>query len=95
MSFIDCGHGNEIEGSKVEDPVRDSWKNYTNANACLDKDGFDYGIYSQAVNLTTENSIITRYVYALFWGFQVLLLLIPSLASIISNNDIISYCILI
>ncbi|ONI09486.1 hypothetical protein PRUPE_5G240800 [Prunus persica] len=70
MSFIDCGHGNEIEGSKVEDPVRDSWKNYTNANACLDKDGFDYGIYSQAVNLTTENSIITRYVYALFWGFQ-------------------------
>ncbi|BBH04228.1 cyclic nucleotide-binding transporter 1 [Prunus dulcis] len=70
MSFIDCGHGNEIEGSKVEDPVRDSWKNYTNASACLDKDGFDYGIYSQAVNLTTENSVITRYVYALFWGFQ-------------------------
>ncbi|KAH0976109.1 hypothetical protein GBA52_018008 [Prunus armeniaca] len=70
MSFVDCGHGNEIAGSKVEDPVRDSWKNYTNANACLDKDGFDYGIYSPAVNLTTENSVITRYVYALFWGFQ-------------------------
>lgn len=95
MSFIDCGHGNEIGGSKVDDPVRDRWKNSVNAADCLDKDSFDYGIYSQAVNLTTENSVITRYVYALFWGFQVLLLLIPSLACIISNNYIISYCILI
>lgn len=93
MSFIDCGHGNEIEDSQVDDPLRDSWKNNVNASACFNQNGFDYGIYNQAVNLTTENSIMTRYVYALFWGFQVLLLLLPSLASIISNYYIISSCI--
>lgn len=74
MSFIDCGHGDDAEGSKGNDEVRNTWKTNVNATACFNQQGgFPYGIYAQAVNLTTENSVITRYVYSLFWGFQVLL----------------------
>lgn len=69
LEYIDCGHGNEA-GSQIQDPQRDSWKNNENATACFAKEGFNYGIYLQAVNLTTENNIITRYTYSLFWGFQ-------------------------
>lgn len=72
LEYIDCGHGNEA-GSQIQDPQRDSWKNNENATACFAKEGFNYGIYLQAVNLTTENNIITRYTYSLFWGFQVFL----------------------
>lgn len=46
------------------------------------KDGFSYGIYEQAVNLTTKHSIITRYTYSLFWGFQVFLLFISTIFAI-------------
>lgn len=73
MSFIDCGHGNDAEGSTGNDGLRNTWKTNENATACFNQDGFQYGIYVQAVSLTTENSVITRYVYALFWGFQVFL----------------------
>ncbi|XP_050377007.1 probable cyclic nucleotide-gated ion channel 20, chloroplastic isoform X2 [Argentina anserina] len=70
MSFIDCGHGSDDEDSKGNNILRDTWKNNSFAGACFYQNGFDYGIYAEAVNLTTENSVITRYVYALFWGFQ-------------------------
>ncbi|XP_007010887.2 PREDICTED: probable cyclic nucleotide-gated ion channel 20, chloroplastic isoform X3 [Theobroma cacao] len=63
--FIDCGYGHT--SNRTELP---SWKNNANASACFSEDGFPYGIYIQTVNLTTERSIITRYVYSLFWGFQ-------------------------
>ncbi|CAI0472776.1 unnamed protein product [Linum tenue] len=54
------------------------WKNWisdVNATACFTTiggggGGFSYGIFAQAVNLTTEDSFITRYIYSLFWGFQ-------------------------
>ncbi|XP_038893876.1 probable cyclic nucleotide-gated ion channel 20, chloroplastic isoform X1 [Benincasa hispida] len=69
LEYIDCGHGDEA-GSLIPNSQRDSWINNENASACFAKEGFDYGIYLQAVNLTTENSIITRYTYSLFWGFQ-------------------------
>lgn len=72
LEYIDCGHGYEDE-SQNELPLRKAWKENPNATACFAKEGFDYGIYLQAVNLTTENSIITRYTYSLFWGFQVFL----------------------
>lgn len=49
----------------------DAWKINENATACFGKDGFDFGIYQTVVNLTTHKSILTRYVYSLFWGFQV------------------------
>lgn len=73
MEFIDCGHGYDFTGFS-SNPNWEKWKKNKNASACLTPDGFDYGIYIQAVNLTTEGSIITRYTYSLFWGFQVLLL---------------------
>nr|GMC74275.1 probable cyclic nucleotide-gated ion channel 20, chloroplastic [Ipomoea batatas] len=69
--FIDCGHSY----STREFSNYPSWSNWTrnvNATACFDKDYKDgyYGIYGQAINLTTKHSIVTRYVYSLFWGFQ-------------------------
>ncbi|KAJ9145631.1 hypothetical protein P3X46_027993 [Hevea brasiliensis] len=69
MNFIDCGHGNELVkfGSYKN---WSSWEENENATACFTEDGFSYGIYLQAVNLTTKHSIVTRYVYSLFWGFQ-------------------------
>ncbi|KAL5545151.1 hypothetical protein UlMin_008935 [Ulmus minor] len=65
--FIDCGHG------EISDGVgRKSWTENENATACLKStdDGFPYGIYAKAVQLTTKDSVITRYIYSLFWGFQ-------------------------
>ncbi|XP_021292076.1 probable cyclic nucleotide-gated ion channel 20, chloroplastic isoform X2 [Herrania umbratica] len=76
--FIDCGYGHT--STRAELP---SWKNNTNASACFSEDGFPYGIYIQTVNLTTERSIITRYVYSLFWGFQQI--------STLAGNQIPSY----
>ncbi|KAG8388504.1 hypothetical protein BUALT_Bualt02G0132500 [Buddleja alternifolia] len=67
--FIDCGHGNDYREFESES-TWDLWKNNENATACFGKNGFDFGIYETAVNLTTHNSIVTRYVYSLFWGFQ-------------------------
>eukprot|EP00258_Populus_trichocarpa_P022080 XP_024438099.1 probable cyclic nucleotide-gated ion channel 20, chloroplastic isoform X2 [Populus trichocarpa] len=72
MEFIDCGSGNANEeyGSHL------NWANWTqnpNASNCFQTggppNGFDYGIYTKAVNLTGKN-IIIRYIYSLFWGFQ-------------------------
>ncbi|XVE57208.1 hypothetical protein DITRI_Ditri04bG0073000 [Diplodiscus trichospermus] len=62
--YIDCGNGHAFR------PDLKSWKDNPNASACFTEDGFRYGIYQQTVNLTTEGSIVTRYVYSLFWGFQ-------------------------
>ncbi|XP_057812390.1 probable cyclic nucleotide-gated ion channel 20, chloroplastic [Salvia miltiorrhiza] len=70
MMFIDCGHGNVAERFKNYNDSWTIWKNNENATACFGKDGFDYGIYENAVNLTTYRSLVKRYVYSLFWGFQ-------------------------
>ncbi|KAL3529432.1 hypothetical protein ACH5RR_008754 [Cinchona calisaya] len=69
MRFIDCGHGNDYPGF-ASDPTWDQWKNNENATACFTGGDFSFRIYAQAVNLTTEGSVVTRYVYALFWRFQ-------------------------
>ncbi|XP_047315902.1 probable cyclic nucleotide-gated ion channel 20, chloroplastic isoform X2 [Impatiens glandulifera] len=67
--FIDCGYVENIE--RLPNPARQNWTVNTNATACFDQDGYPYGIYVQAVNLTTEkHSVLTRYIYSLFWGFQ-------------------------
>ena len=72
MRFIDCGLGNVTE-KFGKDSEWISWTNNTKATACFDKEGgFSYGIYDQAVKLTTIDNIITRYIYSLFWGFQVI-----------------------
>ncbi|XP_021601036.1 probable cyclic nucleotide-gated ion channel 20, chloroplastic isoform X3 [Manihot esculenta] len=70
MSFIDCGHGDK-HAELGSDQTWLNWTTNANATACFTQDGFPYGIYVQAVNLTSsKNSAITRYVYSLFWGFQ-------------------------
>ncbi|KAG6745731.1 hypothetical protein POTOM_050234 [Populus tomentosa] len=65
MKFIDSG-GHEKHGSGTS---WDSWKENANASSCFTLDGFSYGIYAHAVNLTREN-IIIRYTYSLVWGIQ-------------------------
>ncbi|XP_042001465.1 probable cyclic nucleotide-gated ion channel 20, chloroplastic [Salvia splendens] len=55
--FIDCGHGNANERFTDSRGDWDMWKNNENASA--------------AVNITTHRSLVKRYVYSLFWGFQV------------------------
>lgn len=63
--FIDCGYGNTNFTSDS------NWASYNrSADSCFDKDTFSYGIYIQAVNLTTTHSLHTRYIYSFFWGFQ-------------------------
>ncbi|KAK4428166.1 putative cyclic nucleotide-gated ion channel 20, chloroplastic [Sesamum alatum] len=69
MEFIDCGHGNDF-GEFENDPTWDQWKNNNDSIACFGQSGFAYGIYQNAVDLTTHQNIITRYIYSLFWGFQ-------------------------
>ncbi|XP_075107928.1 putative cyclic nucleotide-gated ion channel 20, chloroplastic isoform X2 [Nicotiana tabacum] len=68
MEFIDCGHGTDYTKFR-SDITWGQWKNYT--DACFTESSFDFGIYKQAVDLTTEPSVVTRYVYSFFWGFQV------------------------
>ncbi|KAI4351108.1 hypothetical protein L6164_005493 [Bauhinia variegata] len=64
--LIDCQHG------RAERLQSDqwNWKTNTNANACLTENGFPYGIYVRAVNLSISSNVITRYIYSSFWGFQ-------------------------
>ncbi|CAI9113296.1 OLC1v1013869C1 [Oldenlandia corymbosa var. corymbosa] len=78
--FIDCGHGDRNFSSF---PQWQQWPNNVNATACFIDGNFDYGIYAQAVNLTTKGNVITRYTYALFWGFQQI--------STLAGNQIPSY----
>lgn len=71
MAFIKCGHGH-VKESFEENASWVLWKNNEKANACFLKDGFDFGICEAAVNLTTHRDGLDRYLYSLFWGFQVL-----------------------
>ncbi|MED6208910.1 hypothetical protein PIB30_049616 [Stylosanthes scabra] len=72
MTFIDCGHGHD--GIFQLDQTSNQWNNNADANACLNPpsngSGFAYGIYQNAVPLTTETNVINKYIYSLFWGFQ-------------------------
>ncbi|PIN05897.1 Cyclic nucleotide-gated cation channel CNGA1-3 [Handroanthus impetiginosus] len=73
VEFIDCGHGNDttkFTRNQTWESLWESWKNNENATACFGGGDFDFGIYKSAVNLTTHKSVVTRYVYSLFWGFQ-------------------------
>jgi hypothetical protein len=67
-TFIDCGH------SSYSAVNREKWSNDSSSTACFNTGNdatFQYGIYQQAVLLTTERSAVKRYIYSLFWGFQV------------------------
>ncbi|XP_073261073.1 LOW QUALITY PROTEIN: probable cyclic nucleotide-gated ion channel 20, chloroplastic [Populus alba] len=80
--FIDCGDIRMLLDSMSQIKTGKKWINNAKASACFTPDGFSYGIYVQAVNLTGEN-IITRYTYSLFWGFQQI--------STLAGNQIPSY----
>lgn len=69
MQFIDCGYSNPQQHYSY--PEWGNWTNNENAAGCFDNEGgpFDYGIYQKAVNLT-YHSVVNRYIYSLFWGFQ-------------------------
>ncbi|XP_004515287.1 probable cyclic nucleotide-gated ion channel 20, chloroplastic isoform X2 [Cicer arietinum] len=66
--FMDCGHGGNEENQNESNWIH--WKKNSNASACFTEDGFEYGIYLKAVNLTTKHNVFTRYVYSSYWGFQ-------------------------
>ncbi|KAK1387798.1 Cyclic nucleotide-binding domain-containing protein [Heracleum sosnowskyi] len=68
--YVYCGQGNEIGRSQYDPTSWKRWEDNNNATACFGPGGFKYGIYWQAVNLTTEPSGPMRYIYSLFWGFQ-------------------------
>jgi hypothetical protein len=67
--FIDCGYGiNEQVREK-----RQQWLSDSTSQGCFDttSGSYKYGIYEQAVLLTAEPAV-NRYMYSLFWGFQVI-----------------------
>ncbi|TKY44891.1 cyclic nucleotide-gated ion channel 20 [Spatholobus suberectus] len=76
MRVIDCGRHGHIR-NKQSDQASALWRNNADAIACLNpsSSGFHYGIYVNAVPLTIETSVVNKYVYSLFWGFQVQILL--------------------
>ncbi|MED6157516.1 putative cyclic nucleotide-gated ion channel 20, chloroplastic [Stylosanthes scabra] len=63
MNYIDCGLSTNTPAV---------WHTNENATNCLNPASgvFEYGIYANAVQLTTETSVVKKYVYSLFWGFQ-------------------------
>ncbi|KAL0899869.1 hypothetical protein Bca101_083830 [Brassica carinata] len=65
-NLIDCARGDIF----APEPLRALWRDSESVNACFQEGGFSYGIYSKAVNLTTQHDIFTRFSYSLFWGFQ-------------------------
>ncbi|KAF8014585.1 hypothetical protein BT93_H0418 [Corymbia citriodora subsp. variegata] len=82
--FMDCGYGDEIKEFKANEPLWNNWTKNPNASACLEPtSGFNYGIYQSGILLTQEESVIKRYVFSLFWGFQQI--------STLAGNQIPSY----
>ncbi|KAJ0104511.1 hypothetical protein Patl1_19486 [Pistacia atlantica] len=67
--YIDCGLGNVTDKFINNVTKWNTWKEDEISNSCFGEDDF-YGIYQQAVNLTTIHNIAIRYTYSLFWGFQ-------------------------
>ncbi|QCD92396.1 probable cyclic nucleotide-gated ion channel 20, chloroplastic isoform X2 [Vigna unguiculata] len=71
LAFIDCGHSHV--GENQLGLSSNQWNNNADAIACWNSSStgsFAYGIYNNAVPLTTQTDIVTKYIYALFWGLQ-------------------------
>ncbi|KAK1263365.1 hypothetical protein QJS04_geneDACA017502 [Acorus gramineus] len=66
--LIDCGRGDKKE------PLSSLmlWQAEQNSTNCFNiaSNFFQYGIYQQVVLLSTEQNVVKRYIYSLFWGFQ-------------------------
>ncbi|XP_058108456.1 probable cyclic nucleotide-gated ion channel 20, chloroplastic isoform X2 [Magnolia sinica] len=66
--LINCGHWKNIPDFNWT-----QWQTNGNASDCFnttDHGHFLYGIYKEVVLISTKRSILTRYTYSLFWGFQ-------------------------
>ena len=74
--LIDCGlHLKEklIDCERRNTTVTQAVLNWNvTAAACFQENGFRYGIYWKAVNLTHDTNLPEKYIYSLFWGFQVI-----------------------
>lgn len=73
LNFIDCGESGDGNKSYGHNKNWQLWIKNSNSTNCLqgaNSSVFTYGIYSTAVPLTITNSVITKYIYSLFWGFQ-------------------------
>ncbi|KAL9324369.1 hypothetical protein ACSQ67_009226 [Phaseolus vulgaris] len=71
LAFIDCGHSHV--GDNQLGLSSNQWNNHADAIACWNSSSsgsFAYGIYNNAVPLTTQTNMVTKYIYALFWGLQ-------------------------
>ncbi|CAF1704905.1 unnamed protein product [Brassica oleracea] len=72
--LIDCGlHLKEklIDCERRNTTVTQAVLNWNvTAAACFQENGFRYGIYWKAVNLTHDSNLPEKYIYSLFWGFQ-------------------------
>ncbi|CAN8258977.1 unnamed protein product [Cochlearia groenlandica] len=64
-NLIDCARVSDASKS-----LQDLWKHSESVGSCFQEDGFTYGIYLKAVNLTKQSNYFERYSYSLFWGFQ-------------------------
>lgn len=72
LTFIDCGHSHN--GHNKPGLSSNQWNNHIDAIACWNSSSggsFAYGIYANAVPLTTQTDMVIKYIYALFWGLQV------------------------
>ncbi|KAK1387788.1 Cyclic nucleotide-binding domain-containing protein [Heracleum sosnowskyi] len=70
LDYIYCSHGNTNKRFEDDPTSWEKWKANKNATACFGRGGFQYGIYVEAVSLTTKTNLPIRYLYSLFWGFQ-------------------------
>ncbi|KAL2967794.1 hypothetical protein AAZX31_16G194300 [Glycine max] len=71
LTFIDCGHSHN--GHNQPGLSSNQWNNHIDAIACWNSSSggsFAYGIYANAVPLTTQTDMVIKYIYALFWGLQ-------------------------
>ncbi|KAL1202695.1 putative cyclic nucleotide-gated ion channel 19 [Cardamine amara subsp. amara] len=83
-NLIDCARGE----SYTSELQRALWRNKESVNACFQEDGFNYGIFSKAVNLTSESDFFMRYNYSLFWGFQQISTLAGNLSPSYSMGEV-------
>ncbi|CAA7395661.1 unnamed protein product [Spirodela intermedia] len=68
--FLDCGRGPKYNNF-TDNPDWEIWKKDGDASSCLSNNGtFSYGIYEHAAFIAKRDSIVVRYIYSLFWGFQ-------------------------
>ncbi|RHN52456.1 hypothetical protein MtrunA17_Chr6g0480761 [Medicago truncatula] len=79
MELINCDSKTRMNISAIV------WRIDKGAETCMNatSGAFSYGIYANAIPLTKETRWIKKYVYSLFWGFQVCILFVYCLSSVV------------